>query len=177
MQPSCATETPLHSVTAWIRSSCPVKGVKISGLCQPNIGRHRIGSCIHDTVRLLSHKQSPISNHRDCRPTQTPVWRNLTSNLIIYQQLSTEKNVGANLNECRYEQWDLRARSRWVDKYCQACPGLTLADIKIQTVCFHSQHIAAFIDHQFVHDRNLSPLSHEGWKNSPQTSITIKQRL
>jgi len=63
----------------------------LSGLFQPNIGRHQIESCIHDTVRLLSHKQSLISDHRDCRPTQTRVWRNLSSNLIIYQQLSTEK--------------------------------------------------------------------------------------
>ena len=71
-----------------IRSSCHVKAitsrhvshvkaVKISGLCQPNIGRHRIGSCIHDTVRLLSHKQSLISDHRDCRPTQTRVAKSL----------------------------------------------------------------------------------------------------
>ena len=28
--------------------------------------------------------------------------------------------------------------SRSVDKYCQACPSLSLADIKIQTVCSHT---------------------------------------
>ena len=34
----------------------------ISGLFQPNIGRHQIENCIHYTVRLLSHAHLIIIN-------------------------------------------------------------------------------------------------------------------